>query len=367
MALWREIADAPDPECCLVNLYRGGARMGLHQDKDENALVRARWCRYRWATRPCSASAAETRRGPDPKRAAVLGRRGDVRRAGAAGLSRHRPHPGRQFFAGSRRRPHQSHPETRDASRIKKRPAPERPSRRTATRQRVAVGRSDSERTHASTSERHKKTPGWGNSRALNAPLRARMPGGDNRHPRKIGSGVRAGGRAYRTKTIFRGQPMHQSHTFQVFLFQPSLQIIQRDSCEYVIVDFGFRRGRDRPGVTLCSHRRDRDIEISCVFPFIHLALNFGLIGIQRVVPETVQPGAQNAPARRGRCDRPGACPAASSVTRPASFRTLRCWETAGRLTGRPVGQGRHGSRSGLKPVEHQPAGGITKGIQTSS
>ena len=37
-ALWRQIAAAPDPECCLVNLYRGPARMGLHQDKDEQAL-----------------------------------------------------------------------------------------------------------------------------------------------------------------------------------------------------------------------------------------------------------------------------------------------------------------------------------------
>ena len=33
------IADgAPPPQCCLVNLYRAGARMGLHQDKDEAAL-----------------------------------------------------------------------------------------------------------------------------------------------------------------------------------------------------------------------------------------------------------------------------------------------------------------------------------------
>lgn len=36
--LWREIAHAPDAECCLINLYREGARMGLHQDKDERAL-----------------------------------------------------------------------------------------------------------------------------------------------------------------------------------------------------------------------------------------------------------------------------------------------------------------------------------------
>lgn len=38
MALWRDIAGVPDPECCLVNLYRGEARMGLHQDKDEKEL-----------------------------------------------------------------------------------------------------------------------------------------------------------------------------------------------------------------------------------------------------------------------------------------------------------------------------------------
>jgi alkylated DNA repair protein (DNA oxidative demethylase) len=36
--LWNETTDhnAP-PECCLVNLYRDGARMGLHQDRDEQA------------------------------------------------------------------------------------------------------------------------------------------------------------------------------------------------------------------------------------------------------------------------------------------------------------------------------------------
>lgn len=37
--LWGDLAEynAP-PECCLVNLYRNGARMGLHQDRDEEAL-----------------------------------------------------------------------------------------------------------------------------------------------------------------------------------------------------------------------------------------------------------------------------------------------------------------------------------------
>jgi alkylated DNA repair protein (DNA oxidative demethylase) len=37
--LWSGLTAYPaEPECCLVNLYRGGARMGLHQDRDEAAL-----------------------------------------------------------------------------------------------------------------------------------------------------------------------------------------------------------------------------------------------------------------------------------------------------------------------------------------
>jgi DNA oxidative demethylase len=38
LALWDETAGSDAPQCCLVNLYRAGARMGLHQDKDEAAL-----------------------------------------------------------------------------------------------------------------------------------------------------------------------------------------------------------------------------------------------------------------------------------------------------------------------------------------
>jgi alkylated DNA repair protein (DNA oxidative demethylase) len=33
--LWAGINPPPLSECCLVNLYRGGAKMGLHQDRDE--------------------------------------------------------------------------------------------------------------------------------------------------------------------------------------------------------------------------------------------------------------------------------------------------------------------------------------------
>jgi alkylated DNA repair protein (DNA oxidative demethylase) len=36
LELWAEVAGlAPPPDACLVNLYRAGARMGLHQDRDE--------------------------------------------------------------------------------------------------------------------------------------------------------------------------------------------------------------------------------------------------------------------------------------------------------------------------------------------
>ena len=35
LELWAEINPAPPPECCLINLYRAGAKMGLHQDRDE--------------------------------------------------------------------------------------------------------------------------------------------------------------------------------------------------------------------------------------------------------------------------------------------------------------------------------------------
>ena len=39
--LWAEINPPPGPECCLVNLYRGDAKMGLHQDRDEKDVSAA--------------------------------------------------------------------------------------------------------------------------------------------------------------------------------------------------------------------------------------------------------------------------------------------------------------------------------------
>jgi DNA oxidative demethylase len=38
LALWDATTrGAAPPQCCLVNFYRGAARMGLHQDRDEDA------------------------------------------------------------------------------------------------------------------------------------------------------------------------------------------------------------------------------------------------------------------------------------------------------------------------------------------
>lgn len=39
LALWREVSGyGHPPEACLVNFYSGSAKMGLHQDRDEQAL-----------------------------------------------------------------------------------------------------------------------------------------------------------------------------------------------------------------------------------------------------------------------------------------------------------------------------------------
>ncbi len=36
LTLWRDLVSAERlPDCCLVNVYREGARMGMHQDRDE--------------------------------------------------------------------------------------------------------------------------------------------------------------------------------------------------------------------------------------------------------------------------------------------------------------------------------------------
>lgn len=39
LKVWQELSGATRvPECCLINFYGEGARMGMHQDKDENSF-----------------------------------------------------------------------------------------------------------------------------------------------------------------------------------------------------------------------------------------------------------------------------------------------------------------------------------------
>lgn len=39
LSLWNDVAPgAPEPEACLINYYEPGARMGLHQDRDEETF-----------------------------------------------------------------------------------------------------------------------------------------------------------------------------------------------------------------------------------------------------------------------------------------------------------------------------------------
>ena len=90
--LWNEVARYPaPPEACLVNYYAGSAKMGLHQDKDEEDF----------AAPVLSVSLGDTgifrlggksRRDPTTKLRAQVRRCGGARRRGPAGLSRHRPH-----------------------------------------------------------------------------------------------------------------------------------------------------------------------------------------------------------------------------------------------------------------------------------
>ena len=39
--LWAQINPPPGPQCCLVNFYRADAKMGLHQDRDEQDVSAA--------------------------------------------------------------------------------------------------------------------------------------------------------------------------------------------------------------------------------------------------------------------------------------------------------------------------------------
>ena len=95
LTLWNDIgtAAAPaQPQCCLVNLYRAGARMGLHQDRDEAALE-APVVSVSLGDSARFRIGGVTKGGPTRSMRLVSG---DVVMFGGTarlGLSRHRPHP----------------------------------------------------------------------------------------------------------------------------------------------------------------------------------------------------------------------------------------------------------------------------------
>ena len=93
----------PPPQACLVNFYGSGARMGLHQDRDEEdfdapvvSLSLGDTCLFRIGGTDAP--------GPDPLVPARLRRRGGARRRGAARLPWRRPHHSRHLAPACRGR-----------------------------------------------------------------------------------------------------------------------------------------------------------------------------------------------------------------------------------------------------------------------
>src|SRR6185312_11577680 len=82
------------------------------------------------------------------------------------------------------------------------------------------------------------------------------MPGGDDRHPRKTGSGVRAGGQSLPDEPIFRKPTYASKPHFSSFFV---LQIFQRDSCYFVIVVMT----KCRPNQNALSSRLVADIGLT--------------------------------------------------------------------------------------------------------
>ncbi len=104
---------APPPDACLVNLYRAGARMGAHQDRDEADFSAFRCSRYRWATPPMFRLGGLDRRAPTVSMRLASGDVCILAGTSAAGVPRRRSHPARLLASDSRRRPPQSDPSAR--------------------------------------------------------------------------------------------------------------------------------------------------------------------------------------------------------------------------------------------------------------
>ncbi len=104
------------PEACLINLYDGTARMGLHQDRDEAELSAPVVSLSLGDTALFRLGGMNSARS-DPLVSARLRRRTGARRTGAAVLPWRRPRDRRLFDPAARRRTDQSDAATGDTVR----------------------------------------------------------------------------------------------------------------------------------------------------------------------------------------------------------------------------------------------------------
>ena len=108
IAMWNDLAGYPSPpEACLINYYCPTAKMGLHQDRDEEdfaapvvSLSLGDSCLFR-------VGGLKAQR-PDPLGPAQLRRRSRARRRYQAGVSWRRPHRARHIDLAPGRRTDQS-------------------------------------------------------------------------------------------------------------------------------------------------------------------------------------------------------------------------------------------------------------------
>ena len=158
--------------------------MGLHQDKDEAALD-APVVSVSLGDDAVFRIGGDERGGPTKSLKLALRRCGDVRRPGAAGLSRHRPHPARHFDPVAGRRPHQPDPAARDVQTDELHRS-DRPAGRTSRGVRRSAGPLDAVTRFARRASPKKRRPAIRPGAQMRRYARW-MPGGDTGIRRKRG------------------------------------------------------------------------------------------------------------------------------------------------------------------------------------
>ncbi len=163
----------------------------------------------------------------------------------------------------------------------------------------------------------------------------------------KRGPACERGGRAYRTKPFSIPKLCSKDTVFKNFCFCGDLQIIQRDSCKFVIATFPCPQFRKRSGI----------------LPFIQLALDFRCVIVNREMFKASQPGPQIRQA------------AAVQPINPARADGLVCHQTRLFENFEVLGDRRpadreprrqhcHRSRPLTQPIEQQSAGSVPESIE---